>query len=286
MKLPLVLLLAALGAVLLPPPAEAQLGVREPTLTVSVTDPGEDLVPTRPTSLEIRVRYAFPPGSFTNEPVTVTLEVVRTPPWATPKLDQTVIEIPLDAAEFGPGGDEERIVLANLTLDPAAPARTREGFVVKATSRATGNLAAAENVSPEVNLQAAFIGLLDVAAPDRAVVPGGRATRVTFTVTNAGNGDTPVGFKVTTQPRNSIVEAPGRIDVPRGESRTVDVTIRVPWTTPERGLLVLQATPERAGADAKPFVGQVAIDGRAAIPAGGLVAVAALAAVAVLARRR
>lgn len=268
---------------LLAPGAAAQAAVT-PTLTVSVTDPGEDLVPTRPTSLEVLVRYAYGPGGFSNEPISVTLEIVQQPSWTIADIASPVVQLRLDPAKSATGGAVEARTTVNLTLDPSAPARVREEFVLKGTSTARGSLASVSSESPRIGLQAKYNGLLNVTGPESVTLRGGRVEVVTFLVSNVGNGETDVKLRVATKPENSQVLAPMNLTLARGESVEVDVQVRMPWTSRETGFLELEATSVRAAEDAVPVIASVEVLGRAVVPGPGLALLAV--AVALAARRR
>lgn len=284
-----VLLVAALLVPLAAPSTAAQ-GAVTPTLTVAVTDPGEDLVTTRPSSLEVRVRFAYGPGGWSNEPVAVTLEVLEKPEWVTDaKIAMPVIQFETPPERAPTGGAVEAMTTVELTLEPLAPARERAEIVLGATSAPRGSFASASARSPPVGLQAAFLDFIEVSAPAEVRLRGGIPTTVPFTVTNNGNGETDVNLRIRTKPESSIVEPiPATITLARGATAEVPVVVRVPWTSSESGFLELEATSVRAADRAEPVVGAAEVRGVSAVGAAPpLWVVALVAAVGIgLGRRR
>ncbi len=270
-------------AALLAPGALAQ-GVTA-NLAVSVTDPGEDLVPGRPTTLAVLVRYSFGPGGFSDQPVTVTLEVAAKPAWSEAAIEDPVLVFPINATDVG-GAAYEKTTFVNLTVAPLAPAREKGDFVVTASSSARGNLPAKTAESPRIGLTVKFTGALNVTGPASVLLRGGREEVVTFVVRNDANGETDVALAVRTAPEESIVTPPASIALGVEESREVPVRIRVPWTRSVTGLLELEARSVRAGDDAEPFVATVEVQGTSVVPGpAGLAAVLAVGA-AVASRKR
>lgn len=252
-------------------PLAAAQGVIDPTLTVTVFDPGTDLVPETPAALTVRVRYGYGVGAASQDPVSVTLEVDAKPEWADVTIEPSVVtfEIPPQAAVLT--GGEEKDVFANVTVLASAPARARDNFTVRATSKPAGNLAGAEATSPAIYLRTSYVALLNITGPSQDVhVRGGRDEVVPFVVTNLGNGVAPVTFKVVTKPENSATSAPGSFTLGRGESVTVDVTVRTPWVATERGLLEVEGVvtiDEDKELFSEPTRASVEIVGEAIVPA-------------------
>lgn len=284
MKARLVLAALALAGVAGGPFVAAQ-GVIDPTLTVAVVDPGTDLVPGQATPLVVRVGYGYGVGSASQEPISVTLEILDQPEWAEITIEPSVVsfEIPPQAAVLT--GREEKEVFANVTVTGEAPARARDNFTVKATSNPGGNLGGAESTSPSIYLRTAYVALLNVTGPAGEVrVRGGRDEVVPFVVTNLGNGLADVTFRVVTKPENSAVSAPSEFTLARGEAATVDVLVRTPWIATERGLLEVEAVvviDEDKEELSEPAIASVEIVGEAVVPslgpAGALVGLAGVA---------
>jgi hypothetical protein len=285
-------LLAPLLAVA--PPAQAQLGLVDSQLAISVLDPGGTLSPGGEAPVMVIVNYnagagrqqAIDPVTGETVPTKVRFEVLQKPSW----VNATRFEPEVANVTFGSvSGNAAANATLILTLAADAPAQVREDLVVKATADPNGNVKGSTAESAPIKLRARVVTKVNVttAAESPVFVSGGRWTIVPFVVRNDGNDKMVAILNVTTRPEDSQVDLPMKqVEVPRGGSVTVEVGLRMPWTYGSLGTLELEAQP--LSADEEPKAGRASVDVNAmsAVPGAPLPVLAlACVAAALLARR-
>ncbi|MHB8604497.1 MAG: hypothetical protein ACYDCK_04510 [Thermoplasmatota archaeon] len=304
----------SLAAVALAPAARAQTPTNcvpscQPTLVVFVDDPGTLLAFNRVNTLTAHVRYSFPPGSFTQQDIVVSLGLKLAPSWMKVTFGTPIVTFtpdtlgtqvppptppipptgpPTPPSPFVNGGAYERAVPVNVTLFPGAPADTKGNFSINASAKPSGNLAGAATVSPEISLKAAWLPSLNVTAPAGPLhVSGGRAYPLTFHVLNDGNAVVLVTLTVSGKPQYAQVNSLANLTAFKpGQSADVTVWLRTPWTQTQRGLVELEATPIHVKDLGQPDRASVDVEGASVVPATPLFApVALLGVVALVARR-
>lgn len=267
------------------------------SLTVFTEDPGRAFTPGALEPVTVVVTYS--PGQLgrptpaptpdrpeNTTPTRITFTAKQQPSWVSEvSFDppEVFIDVPYHNATVA---SYSRRVNAILRVVPDAPALERESFVVTASAESNGNIPAMTADSAELKLRATVVGILNVSAPESVVLPGGRWTTIVYTVRNEGNSEIVAKLNVTVRPENSQVEFPDTLQLARGETREVEVRVRTPWTAAEFGSLELEATPIVDAEGGTPARREVQVRGESAVPAGALLPLAALAMVALLARRR
>ena len=292
------LALTLLAMALLAPPAAGQLALVDPQLSVFASDPGRAFIPGTAEAIDVVVTFGptntgRPTPAPTADrpedsaPTHITLSVKAKPDW----IDNVAFDPPelliQMRLENGTGSTYSRTAQAILNVSPTAPALIREDIVIVATAAPNGNMQGKTAESPPLKLRATTIGKLNLTAEPTMIIPGGRWTEVPFTIRNDGNSDILAKVNVTVRPENSQVEFAPRLELKRGESATVNVRVRTPWTNAEFGTLGLEAIPIVDGEDGKSAQAEIEVRGESAVPTGGAgVTLALLASLALLARRR
>lgn len=280
-------------------------GVVKSTVTAALEDPGRALQPGTLSPITVLVIYSGDAGSqpapdsdINNEngtqPTKITLTAKNLPAWITgASFVPAELNIsPGAAATAADGFRETAHVTMFLNVSDQAPALERVNITVAVSAAPNGNIAGSTGESPTLPVRAAVVAKVNVTAEAVAqhtgavVVPGGRWTSIPFIVRNEGNSNVTVRLNVTARPQNSQYEAPATVDLARGETKTVDVRLRLPWTTGQGGTLELDGTPITENDDGKTSTGDVDIAGQSALPAPPLGAlVVALASLALWRRR-
>ncbi|HVM45650.1 MAG TPA: hypothetical protein VM582_06915 [Candidatus Thermoplasmatota archaeon] len=292
MRTPLLLLALALVA----PAALAQVPVVNPQLAVFASDPGRAFVPGATEMVAVTVTYGpgqggrpapapTPDRPEDVQPTRIVLAAQAVPSWVTSVRFEPAELLVRIQVENGTRS-VTLTVPAYLEVSPEAPALVREDFIVTATAEPNGNIRGATAVSPELKLRATTLGILNVTAEPRVVVPGGRWTDVDFTVRNDGNSEILAKINVTVRPENSQVQFSDTLQLARGESKVVPVRVRTPWTNAEFGSLELEATPIVEGEPGTPARAEVDVVGQSAVPAAPALGALTAAAAALLRRRR
>jgi hypothetical protein len=280
-----VVLLAPLLAALAPT-AQAQVGLVDSQLAVSVPDPGGGLSPGSETSVLVLITYNAGPGrqpaldpASGEVPTRVRLEVVQKPSWVNAtRFEPEVANLTVRPVSGNSAGN----VTLFLTVAADAPARVREDLVVKATAEPNGNIRGSTAESAPIKLRARVVTKVNVTAASESpvFVSGGRWTSVPFVVRNEGNDEVTAILNVTTRPEDSQIDLPETtLVLPRGGSATVEVGLRMPWTYGSLGTLELEAQPLSEDEEPKAARAFVDVNAQSAVP-GAPPAVLALACVA------
>lgn len=294
--LPALLLLLLAAA----PLARAQLpggGSTAVSVRMELQDPGLPLIPQRPYSLTLNIRYTHGPGAFvTPDPaetppggrVCGTLSVPTPPPWATVRLipEEVCFVIRTSTASATNEVGNQSIVEINVTQD--APALEPYNFTVVFDAPATGTLAAARGEVSRT-IMPGFVGTLELDVPEQVAVRGGAPQQVPVTVRNLGNGPIAVQFQNATAPQGVRVVLPAPVTIPQNGTQVVHVLVQAPWTTPVRGSIGFDgqshhpARPDLPGDSPR---ARLDVDGKAAVPGAEAPLLAlALLGLAVLRRR-
>lgn len=257
--------------------AQAQAPVVPATLIVTVEDPGRALQPGGESPVNVIVNYrpgqGAHPAPDPDEPqlvnkTRITLEPKTLPSWAVGARIEPAefwVDIPPQGAAGGTF-NLRTTMFVNLSAD--APALQREEVVVVGRAEPNGNIQGAQAESQPIKLRPAVVGLLNVTSADPLVViPGGRWSVVPFSVRNDGNSNLTARLNVTLRPENSQVEFPETVTLAPGESTTVEVRVRTPWTNAEAGDLELQALPLLDDESGKASAASVQVSGQSAVPA-------------------
>jgi hypothetical protein len=265
-------------------------------IAASVEDPGHPMTPGGNETLDMIVTYTVQSGGeptpdpnnneTSAQPTQVTFQPKTVPPWVlsvtfVPPVLNVSVPLPTTGGQFT---NNAKVILQ---IDPKAPALDKKEFVITARAAANGNIAPSQADSPSINLKPAFLAKVNVTAPTTLLVRGGRWTDVPFTVKNTGNGDSNVKFNVTARPQDSQVAYPANLTIPAGQSVTVNVRLRIPWTYGEGGAVELQSTPTTdTGDPGKVATTDVEVNGQSAVPSLGLGASLAALGLLAAARRR
>lgn len=274
----------------------------QPQLNANLEDPGHPLQPGANETITMKVNYGWGlaslPGPLpdmgdpTNSgpaPTPLTYQAKGIPTW----VDNVSFDPPMLNATYDPRNPASTYsapVNVILHIKRDAPSGNHQNLTVEVTAAPNGAASGATATTPELMLRPGIVPSVTVALKDnltKAIVKGGRATPITFTVTNTGNGELTAQLNVTTRPQDSIVEdLPPVITLKAGEAQDVDVMLRIPWTYGEEGTLTLEATPISGEETGKAASADVDIAGQSAVPgfqAPGLAL--ALCGVALLLRR-
>lgn len=290
-----------LVATLVAPMSSAQpTPPNQPSLSGFLSDPGHAMSPGGNESIEMKVTYQWGSGSapgpqpdlgdLTNSspaPTKITYKPKLVPTW----VESVTFQPPmLNATYGGPGFVWSGTVNVILHIKRDAPANNRQNVTIDLLADANGATPGAQATTPELMLHPGNTPVVTVKAKEdlaKVIVKGGRATPITFIVTNMGNGEVTVQLNVTSRPQDSIVEdLPPVITLQANQSLPVDVMLRIPWTYGEEGTLTLEATPLAGEETGKTAAANVDIAGESAVPGFELpVLVAALGALALLRRR-
>lgn len=287
------LLLAFLLA--LPLAAAQATNPTQPTLVVSLDDPGRSLPPGGEGVIGLTINYIVPasgvptpePTDLENgsRPTFVTLSLKKAPSWTTGGwFDPPVVRIQVPPG----GGARQARAELHLNVSPEAPAGQREDLVVAATAEANGNLQSASGESPPLKIRPSFVYALNVTPVDEGpvIIGGGRWTPVAFTVRNLGNSEVTAKLNVTLAPENSQVRFPDSLTLPVKGEQVVEVEVRTPWTYAEFGTLELEALPLTEDDEPPAAAGSVDVSGQSAVPGPPLPLLAGILVACVLLRRR
>lgn len=303
------LALAALAVPLAASPAVAQLpplpepvpgapvGGSDVSVTMELQDPGLPLIPTRPYSLTLTVRYNYGPGGLAppaqrqDGVVCGEVTVPAPPPWATVKvLPPELCFIVTTGAQVVGGTTVSNTTIVEINVTEDAPALEPFNFTVVFDSPPSGTLAAGHGETSRV-ISPGFVGRLRLDLPPAVSVRGGAPQRVPVTVHNLGNGPVEVRLRNATAPQGLRVVLPDRfvIEQPGGQA-TVDLVLEAPWTAPVRGQLSFMTESmhaQRPDLQGDTPRARLDVDGKAAVPGAELaVLLLALAGSAVLHRRQ
>jgi hypothetical protein len=284
--------LAGQASAQLPIPVPGGAGTTTVTLRMEIQDPGAALVPARPYALKLTVHYTYGPGGSAppDQPPCADLSVVDPPAWAVANVTPPQVCFPIDNTRTVGGTTVDNdTALLEINITGPAPALQPHDITVQAHAPAIGPFAEATGTENRTIIPA-FVGKLRVEAPRESVVRGGGADSVPVTITNQGNGDIDVRFRNVSAPQGVRVVAPEHFTLPLGASRTVELRVLAPWTTPVRGPVTLDAEsahptrPDLAGDQVKL---RFDVLGKAAVPGPELIWLGlGLAGAALLARRR
>jgi hypothetical protein len=291
---------ALLVACLLPSLALGQVPAgtpNEPTLTANLEDPGHALSPGGNETIALKVGYtpgaASVPGPLpdTNDPsetktapTQITFEVKAKPSWV-----ENVTFVPSVAfANITPGQRQEMAITVVLHMAPDAPAQDHQNLSVVVHAAQNGATAAKDAESPMLMLRPDIVPRVKVELknPGLAIVKGGQWQPIAFLVTNTGNGQLTARLNVTAAPQDSIVDAPPTVTLAAGETQTIEVLLKLPWTYGESGALTLEATPLAGEAEGRAVHADAEIAGQSAVPdVAPLLAVGLVGLLALLRRR-
>lgn len=292
---PLLLFVSALPL----PGAQAQAGVVETSIQVTIEDPGRALMPGRNETVPMSVNYIWRQGAAPlpdpatvngTKNTTIRLSIKQVPSWVTEAhIYPDVVEVNFPATVFIGGnrvvGGPDSPISVNLTLDPLAPALSREDIIVVAEAEENGNLKAARGENLGTKVRADIVPTLNVTAQPLTLVPGGRWAVVPFTVANEGNFDIVAELAVVSGLRNGQTRAPSEVEVKKGESVVVEVEVRLPWTEAEFGTLGLSVTPVLSDREARAVSAETEVRSTSAVPGPGIGALLVVFAVLALRRR-
>lgn len=208
MRLRAVLLLALAAAAAAAPLAAAQQAAPlfQPSLVLLLQPSDEPVTPLTGVSAtrgEVEYRHATA-GGLVGDSTRVHLRVAHAPPWATVTLSPSTLVLHRNM----PGGTDAVAraafhIVVTTTMD--APAFVPAEVRVLAEAEPSGLLEGA-TADASLLVSAAYVGLLDVRPPARAIgLPPGATVTLPVTVTNFGNGVTTV--------RATVLDAPDGVRV-------------------------------------------------------------------------
>lgn len=275
-----VTLLALLG--LAAPTVGAQFGeagVGEATVEISITAPGGPVQTGTVHEHAANVRYSWDNG-ITEEPTVLRFEVEDEPDWVQTRFEPETIYV--NNTTDQPSGIELFVVTLQLDIAPDAPAYTEATARYRVIAEENGMLQGDEDTA-ELTYEPSFRGGIDVRMPNGQNVTawGGLQTRVPVDVTNHANGPVIVESTVILNPADALIQPPDPFQVEPQETRTVHLTVQVPWKVSINGDAAVQFHPSHMprATQADTVETNFYLDGKSAIPVPGpgpLVALAGL----------
>lgn len=260
-----ILALAALfvlaGTVLALPSARAQTDLVDTHLTVTFPEDVGNLTIIRPgqtRTYNLTVVYAWEPGGYSFARTEIRFEATRSPSWATVEFvpeDFRYVQPPAvcppsrQCPTPGPAGNVTFIQQVNVTIDEEAPSFEPDWFTVEATAEpntAKGNLEGSSDETDQTRqLAAGALPEVRITSSESFIqIRGGETRTIPVDVQNTGNVEVLTRLDARDLPEGIEVEVPSEVEVNRGGTTTVNMTVRV--DNPlfgERAGFLLEAVP-------------------------------------------
>lgn len=208
----------------------------QPTIQVDVgtfDGPIRPLSETKETTITIKYTYFGAAGASGLVPVRVALQVADLPPWAVATLNPPAVFMTITPTQQATTVQQTAKLLMATTAD--APGLTPVTIKIKATSDSNSYLKSA-NSEGQTTISADYFGLLDaVAGTTIQIAKPQEQVSYPITVTNLGNGQTKVFFRITNAPEGWQVVTPqpvvleARQQGGKKTSETIQLQIQTPF---------------------------------------------------------